>query len=50
MVFSALISLSLVIRMSCYWYREGIFHVGGLFLAFRGTKEGQNVLLAPAIS
>lgn len=27
-----------------------MFHMGGLFPALRGTKDGQNVLLAPAIS
>ena len=33
---------------SPFWYKEGTFHMGDLFPAFRGTKDGQNVLVLAA--
>ena len=43
--------MSLGIKMSLYLLvQEGIFHVGDLFHAFRGTEEGQSVFLALAVS
>lgn len=36
--------------VSASWCREGTFHMGDLFLPFREAKEGQNVLLALAVS
>ena len=32
------------------WSREGAFHMGDLFPVLRGAKDGQSVLLAPAVS
>ena len=45
----SLSSLSPVTRMPPpFWYKEGTFHLRDLFPAFRGTKEGQNVLILVA--
>lgn len=49
--FSALNSLSQVIRMFLSpWYRKGTLHMEDLSPAFRGMKEAESVLLAPALS
>lgn len=49
--FSALNSLSLVKKMSSFLLdREGIFHTRDLVPVFRGTKEGQGILLTSAVS
>ena len=36
--------------LSTSQYRKSTFPLGDLFPAFRGTKEGQSILLAPAVS